>query len=72
MSCFDLNVTGAPIRRDGASPLRAATGGNASSGSAARCRRAPAPANPTARVGYLAGRWVANGENEMTFGLGPV
>ena len=42
-------VAGAPIRAGGASPLRVATGGDASGGSKARRRRWPASANPTAR-----------------------
>ena len=39
------SILSAPIRAGGASPLRVATGGNASSGSKARCRRSPARTN---------------------------
>ena len=38
-------ITGAPIRAGEASPLRVATGGDASWGSKARRRRSPARAN---------------------------
>ena len=48
-------VVGAPIRRGGASPLRVATGGDASWRLEARCRRPPAPANRTARLGFWVG-----------------
>jgi hypothetical protein len=48
-------VLGAPIRRGGASPLRVATGGPASWRLEARCRRSPAPANRTARLGFRVG-----------------
>jgi transposase len=42
-------AAGAPIGGGQASPLRVATGGDASEGSKARRRRSPAPANKTAR-----------------------
>ena len=49
-------IRGAPICAGGASPLRVATGGNASWRHEARCRRSPAPANETARVAFRS--WV--------------
>ena len=44
-------VAGAPVRTGWASPLRVATGGNASHGSKGRRRRSPACADVTARLG---------------------
>jgi transposase len=44
------HAAGAPVGRGQASPLRAATGGDASEGSKTRRGRSPAPANPTARL----------------------
>lgn len=43
------NIASAPIGGNQASPLRVATGGDASEGSKARRRRSPVPANKTAR-----------------------
>jgi len=46
-----LDAAGAPLGRAGASPLRVATGGQASAGSPAPGRRSPGPAQNTARRG---------------------